>query len=125
RARWRGGDHDHADPARRHRPAGAHRLRGRDQPGDVRDPRDRADAADHRAEPRGEEVMTATHSAETGTRTAAAGAAEPATGSPAPRTPRSPRRRPRPATALRYLALVIMLIVLAGPLLWQLSLSLK
>ena len=69
--------------------------------------------------------MTATHSAETGTSTAAAGAAEPTTGSPAPRTPRSPRRRPRPATALRYLALVIMLIVLAGPLLWQLSLSLK
>lgn len=34
-------------------------------------------------------------------------------------------RRLRPSTVLRYAALLIMLVVLAGPLLWQISLSLK
>ena len=34
-------------------------------------------------------------------------------------------RRLRPSTVLRYAALLLMLVVLAGPLLWQISLSLK
>src|SRR5690625_7061747 len=38
--------------------------------------------------------------------------------------PSSHPRRPRPCTRARCIALVVMLIVLAGPLLWQLSLSL-
>ena len=41
-------------------------------------------------------------------------------------TPIGRRRRPlRTATVLRYVALLTMLVVLAGPLLWQISLSLK
>ncbi len=36
-----------------------------------------------------------------------------------------PRRRVRPATVARYAILVLMLVLLAGPLLWQLSLALK
>ncbi|RMI12714.1 carbohydrate ABC transporter permease [Cellulomonas triticagri] len=40
-------------------------------------------------------------------------------------TPRAPRRRPRRGTVARYAVLCLMVVLLAGPLLWQLSLSLK
>ena len=39
--------------------------------------------------------------------------------------PRRPRRRLRGSTVLRYGILLLMVVLLAGPLLWQLSLSLK
>ncbi|MGY5764275.1 carbohydrate ABC transporter permease [Brachybacterium sp. DNPG3] len=44
---------------------------------------------------------------------------------PTPALPRPARRRRRSGTITRYVVLVVMLVVLAGPLLWQLSLSLK
>ncbi|MCJ1708763.1 carbohydrate ABC transporter permease [Microbacterium sp. VKM Ac-2923] len=45
--------------------------------------------------------------------------------SDASRRPDRRRRRPAAAGAARYLALAIMVVVLAGPLVWQLSLSFK
>lgn len=42
-----------------------------------------------------------------------------------PRTAHRRRRPPMPATIGRYVALIVMVIVLAGPLVWQLSLSFK
>lgn len=42
-----------------------------------------------------------------------------------PARPTARRRRPQRATVVRYIALSVMLLVLAGPLLWQLSLSFK
>ncbi|UNX56525.1 carbohydrate ABC transporter permease [Georgenia sp. TF02-10] len=47
-----------------------------------------------------------------------------ATSSAAPQAPRR-RRRVRPGTVVQYLVLVAMFLLLAGPLVWQLSLSLK
>ena len=45
---------------------------------------------------------------------------------PPPAAPSStPRRTPRRSTVVRYVLLGVMLVVLAGPLLWQLSMSLK
>lgn len=49
----------------------------------------------------------------------------PTAADPAGPVPRRRRRRPGGGTALRYLVLVLMVVLLAGPLLWQLSLSLK
>lgn len=45
---------------------------------------------------------------------------------PPPAAPSStPRRTPRRSTVVRYVLLSVMLVVLAGPLLWQLSMSFK
>lgn len=55
---------------------------------------------------------------------ATAGAPTPAP-APSRSSGRRPRRRLRTGTAVRYLVLLVMLVVLAGPLLWQLSLSFK
>lgn len=44
---------------------------------------------------------------------------------PAVVRPRRPRRKVRAGTVLRYAVLVLMVFLLAGPLLWQISLSLK
>ncbi|MGO4754089.1 carbohydrate ABC transporter permease, partial [Streptomyces sp. 2MCAF27] len=41
------------------------------------------------------------------------------------RTTATRRRRARPGSVARYLILVLMAVLLAGPLVWQLSLSLK
>ncbi|HJB09500.1 MAG TPA: carbohydrate ABC transporter permease [Candidatus Brachybacterium merdavium] len=71
--------------------------------------------------------MTTTHHPDAGTdprATATTDSTRTPGGAPQVR-PSSHPRRPRPGTIARYIALVVMLIVLAGPLLWQLSLSLK
>lgn len=55
-------------------------------------------------------------------------ASEASADSARPRAPQRPalgRRRPQRTTVLRYVMLTVMLVVLAGPLLWQLSMSLK
>src|SRR5699024_8553058 len=117
RPRRRCRHHDDADPARRHRPPGPHRLRRGDQPGHVRGPRGAAHVPDHRAEPRGEEGMTTTNPA------------IPETPVEPPRVPPTAsgstrRRAPRRSTVVRYVLLGVTLVVLAGPLSWQLSLAL-
>src|SRR5699024_3344065 len=118
RPRRRCRHHDDADPARRHRPPGPHRLRRGDQPGHVRGPRGAAHVPDHRVEPRGEEGMTTTNPA------------IPETPVEPPRVPPTAsastrRRAPRRSTVVRYVLLGVMLVMLARPLLWQLSMSLK
>lgn len=56
---------------------------------------------------------------------AAEGTASRSAGGKTPPRTRKPRRGPVPATVARYAALALMVVVLAGPLVWQLSLSFK